>query len=120
MTTQDLIDAYYEGLARRDGWERTIAEDFCFFGAAPNTVSRGKASYIEAIRRYGRIFETVTPKHAILDGSAACVIATYGLVSPSGRTMTMDIAEVWTVEHGLLKSLALYYDTETFKAFVAA
>jgi ketosteroid isomerase-like protein len=120
MTTQALIDTYYAGLARREGWEQTIAEDFTFTGAAPNRVTRGKASYLEAVRRYGRLFETVTPTRAIVDEGTACVIARYGLVSPAGKTMRFDIAEVWTAEGGRLTSLAIYYDTETFNAFVAA
>jgi hypothetical protein len=36
MTTQALLDTYYDGLARRTGWERTIADNFAFAGGSSN------------------------------------------------------------------------------------
>lgn len=33
MAMQTLLDTYYAGLARRTGWEQTIADDFVFTGA---------------------------------------------------------------------------------------
>src|SRR6266516_6364437 len=95
MTTQALLDTYYDGLAKRTGWEQTIADNFAFTGGSSNNSSVGKAAYLEAIHRFSRVVETVAVKESIVQGDAACVIVTYGLVSTSGKRTVMDIAEVW-------------------------
>ena len=120
MTTEGLLDTYYTGLARRSGWTETIADDFVFTGGTPSGSSRGKAAYLEAIHRFSRVFETVAVKQAVVDGQAACVIATYGLVSPSGRKTTIDVAELWGARDGQLASLAIYFDTATWQTFMAS
>jgi len=120
VTIKALLDTYYEALAKRADWDGTIAEDFAFTGGSPDSGSRGKAAYNEAIRRFSRVFDTVRVKRAIVQGESACVIATYGLVSPSGKKTQMDIAEVWGAREGRLASLAIYFDTATWKAFMAS
>lgn len=120
MTMDALLQAYYEGLGKRSNWERTIADDFTFVGGKPGSVTNGKPAYVEAIRRFARVFETVAVKHAIVNQDEACVIATYDVVSPSGKTTTVDIAEVWTRRGDRLASLAIYYDTAGWQAFMAA
>jgi ketosteroid isomerase-like protein len=120
MTLDTLLDQYYGGLAARTGWEATIAEDFVFTGGSPNAGSRGKAAYVEVLPRFARVFETVSIRQKIVQDDAACVIATYAVLSPTGRKTTIDIAEVWTARDGRLGSLAIYFDTARWQAFMAA
>ncbi len=118
MTTQALLDTYYDGLAKRTGWEQTIADNFAFTGGSSNNSSVGKAAYLEAIHRFSRVVETVAVKESIVQGDAACVIVTYGLVSPSGKRTVMDIAEVWAAQNDQLMSLRIFFDTASWKAFM--
>ena len=120
MSTQSLIDAYYTGLADRAGWDRALAHDFEFTGGNAGNGSQGKAAYGEVLRQFGRMFETVSVKQAIVDGDNACVIATYGAISPSGKRRTFDIAEVWKARDGQLVSLTIYFDTAGWKTFMAS
>ena len=120
MTTQALIDTYYDGLARRAGWEEAIADDFAFTAANPGNDTRGKAAYTEVIRQFSRMFETVAVKQAIVNGETACVIATYGAVSPSGKKTTFDVAEIWAAKNGRLASLAIYFDTAGWRSFLTS
>ena len=120
MTFEALLDTYYDGLAKRSGWEQTIAEGFEFTAASPANDSRGRAAFIEMLRRFSRTFETVSVKKTLIDGDTACVIATYGLVSPSGQKTTKDVAEIWTAREGQLASLAIYFDTAGWRSFMAA
>jgi ketosteroid isomerase-like protein len=120
QTTQTLLDVYYKGLAARSGWDEVIADDFTFTGASPNTGTVGKAAYIEALRRFGRVFEKVTIGRRIVEGDAAAVVVTYDLVSPSGRKTTMDIVELWTARANRLASLTVFYDTATWQSFMAS
>jgi ketosteroid isomerase-like protein len=120
MTTRALIETYYNGLAKRAGWDAALADDFVFTGANPGNGSRGKTAYAEVLRQFGRMFETVTVTASIVDGDNACVIATYGVVSPSGKRKTVDIAEIWSSRNGLLASLTIYFDTASWHAFMAS
>jgi predicted dithiol-disulfide oxidoreductase (DUF899 family) len=120
MNMQALLDTYYRGLERRTGWEDTIADDFVFVGASPNSGSRGKSAYAEALHRFGRVYETVSVTESTIQGDTASVIATYGVVSPSGRKTTIEIAEVWTAREGKLASLRIYFDTARWQSFMAA
>jgi len=119
-TTHRLIDTYYSGLAKRAGWEPALSEDFAFTGGNAGSGSRGKAAYAEVLHQFGRMFETVVVKKAIVDGENACVIATYGIVAPSGKKKTVDIAEVWTARNGVLDSLTIFFDTAGWREFMAS
>jgi predicted dithiol-disulfide oxidoreductase (DUF899 family) len=119
MTLQALLDTYYAGLARRKGWDETIADDFVFTGANPGNGSRGKAAYSEVLHRFSRMFETVRVKQLIIQGDMASAVVTYGAVSPSGKKATFDISEVWTARNGKLASLTIYFDTASWTAFMA-
>src|ERR1051325_2066820 len=110
MSTQTLIDTSYAGLATRAGWEPALADNFAFTGGPAGNGSRGKAAYGEVLRQFGRTFETVTVKKSIVDGNNACVIATYGAISPSGSRRTFDVAEVWKAADGKLAALTIYFD----------
>ena len=115
-----LIDAYYEGLSKRSGWETPLADDFVFVGGNANVGSHGRAAYAEILHQFFRMFETVTVKQSTIDGDTACVIATYRAVSPSGKKQSFDVAEVWTARDGQLASLAIYFDTAGWRSFLAA
>jgi ketosteroid isomerase-like protein len=120
MNTQTLIDTYYAGLAKRGGWDAALADDFAFTAGNAGNGSQGKASYAEVLRQFGRMFDSVDVKHSIVDGDHACVIASYGAISPSGSRRVFDIAEVWKARDGKLASLTIYFDTAGWKSFMAA
>ena len=116
--TRALIDLYYGGIAQKSGWEEAIADGFVFTGGNANNGSRGTAAYAEVMRQFSRMYETVEVKRVIVNGDSACVIATYGAVSPSGKKRAFDIAEVWTAQHGQLASLSIYFDTAGWRVFM--
>src|ERR1051325_746606 len=120
MQTQALIETYYRGLQSRAGWDAALAEDFAFTGANAGNGSQGRAAYAEVLRQFGRVYETVAVKQSIVHGDRACVIATYGVVSPAGKKRMVDIAEVWEARDGKLASLTIYFDTAGWKSFMAA
>ena len=121
MTTLELLTTYYAGLAKKAGWESTISDGFTFTGAAglpKPPSSRGKDQYLAVIERFSRVYEDVRLKESVVGDGNAFVVASYDLVSPSGKKMTLDIGEHWQLRGGKLDSLAIYYDTATFNAFV--
>lgn len=115
-STKALLEAYYKGFAQKEGWESVISDDFRYTGGsmaikAPLT---GKAAYIEVIKRFSRVFQSMRVKQMIVDGENACVIGNYDFKFPNGETINGDVSEIWTAKNGKLDSLTIFFDTLTF------
>ena len=115
--TKQLLEHYYAGFARKEGWESVLAEHFIFTGGdmtRPEPLI-GKAAYRQVIDRFSRVFNTMQVKDMIVDGEKACVIGTYDYTFPNGTRMTGDVAEIWKARNGKLQSLTIFFDTLTFQ-----
>lgn len=114
--TQILLETYYEGFAKKQGWESVISDDFIFFGGdmTDQKPAVGKQAYIEVINRFSRVFQTMRVKKMIVENDQACVIGNYDYLYPNGQKLNGDVAEIWTVKDGKLDSLAIFFDTLTF------
>lgn len=115
-TTKQLLETYYRGFARKEGWEGVIADDFKFIGGdmAHTEPVVGKAAYVEVINRFSRVFQRMHVKEMTIDGPNACVIGNYDYLFPNGKRMNGDVAEIWKVKDGKLDSLRIFFDTLTF------
>jgi len=116
MNTQALLHTYYQGLARKEGWDSTLAEDFRFIGGdktkpAPQV---GKANYIQIIQRLSRLFTGVRVLKSFVDGDEAFVLATYTWTFPHGFTVEGAVAELWKIQDGKLQELTIFFDTLSF------
>lgn len=116
QSTQQLLETYYKGFARKEGWESVIADEFTFIGgditkAAPVI---GKAAYMEVIKRFSRTFQAMRVKEMIIAGENACVIGNYDFKFPNGASINGDVAEIWKAKNGKLDSLTIFFDTLTF------
>jgi len=116
MNTTELLESYYEGFARKEGWETVISDDFKFVGGdmMDRTPVTGKGGYIEVIRRFSKLFTSMKVKKMIVNGDSAFVLAGYGYVFPGNKKIKGDVAELWEVRQGKLDSLTIYFDTLTF------
>jgi len=113
---KDLLDIYYKGFAEKANWETVIADDFKFVGGdmMNTTPVVGKQDYIEVIKRFSRLFESMRAKEMIIEGNKACVIGNYDYQFPNGQKINGNVAEIWTSKDNKLKSLTIYFDTLTF------
>ncbi|MBI1820578.1 MAG: nuclear transport factor 2 family protein [Nitrospirae bacterium] len=116
MTTKELLEAYYDGLAQKSGWESVISDDFKFVGGdmTKTTPIVGKSAYIEVIKRFSRLFKTMRVKEMIVEDDRACVLASYDYIFPNGTRINGDVAEFWKVKDGKLHALTIFFDTYTF------
>ncbi|MEO6971553.1 MAG: nuclear transport factor 2 family protein [Chthoniobacterales bacterium] len=117
MKTKELLDTYYKGFAKKEGWDSVIADDFTFVGGdmTNTTPIVGKQAYIQIIERFSRLFTAMRVKEMIVEGERACVIGNYDYVFPSGTKITGDVAEIWKARDGKLASLTIFFDTDGFK-----
>lgn len=113
---KQLLETYYEGFAKKEGWESVITDDFKYIGGdmTNTTPTVGKDAYIEVINRFSKVYETMRVKEMIVEGKKAFVIGNYDLTFANGVSMNGDVAEVWTAQNGKLNSLRIFFDTLTF------
>ncbi len=117
MTTKELLDFYYKGFTEKStSWESVIADDFQYIGGDMTNTEPivGKQAYIDVIKRFGRAFEKMRVEEMIILGDKACVIGNYDFKFPNGKEINGNVAEIWTIKNGKLKSLRIYFDTLTF------
>lgn len=113
---KELLEIYYKGFTEKSNWESVIADDFEYTGGDMMNSNPivGKQAYIEIIKRFSKIFETMTVKEMIIQGNKACVVGNYYFKFPNGQKVNGNVAEHWTAIDGKLQSLAIYFDTLTF------
>lgn len=118
MTTKELLETYYKGFSKKQGWESVIADDFKFIGGDMTKAEPivGKQAYIEVIKRFSQLFHNMRVKEIIVDGDKACVVGNYDYVFPNGKSINGDVAEIWKVKDGKLAALTIFFDTLTFQA----
>ena len=114
--TKELLDTYYKGFAKKEGWESVIADDFKYVGGDMTNKEPivGKSAYISVINRFSRIFQEMRVKKMIIQGDNACVIGNYDYQFPNGKKINGDVAEIWKAKDGKLTSLTIFFDTLTF------
>lgn len=122
MKTKELLEAYYQGLAKKNGWDSVISENFKFTGGDMINTDpvTGKQAYAEVLNRFSRLFTDMRVKEMIVDGDHAFVRANYDYVFPNGRRISGDVAELWKVENGKLAALTIFFDTLSFQQLTKA
>ena len=117
MQTKEIIERYYDGIAQKKGWESLISEEIAFSGAGPKTT--GKSAYIEGTSRFLRAVKTSKVVTLIIEGDKACAVVRYELVSPKGKEISSEVAEILSVQDGKINSSSIFFDTAGFKEFMA-
>ncbi len=113
----DLVNLYYDGLARRDGWEQPLSDSFRFISPG-GRVSEGKPAYVAANNGFLGLVASARKKEMLTDGGTACVWMAYDLVSPRGARTALDAVEIWTSAGDQLTSLTIYFDAAAFQKFM--
>lgn len=116
LSTKQLLETYYHGFAKKEGWESVISDDFKFIGGdmTKTDPTVGKAAYVEVIKRFSRTFQAMRVKEMIIAGENACVIGNYDYTFPNGVSINGNVAEIWKAKDGKLDSLTIFFDTLTF------
>lgn len=120
MTTADVINNFYEGLAQKtDAWQRDLAEDVVFGDASQKLHAEGRNAFIQSFASFLRAVEHVELRQLIVEGSDAAAVVSYDYVSPSGGKLHQDDAEVWKIVDGKIATLTIYFDITEFRTFMA-
>ena len=115
MTERETIEGYFRSLARKDGWERCLADDLAFTSrVSPMKQVSGRAAFLESTRGFYGMIASLEVRDVIVDGHRACVTTRYQLQPPAGPAFTSDVAELFEVRDGLIRSLEIYFDPTPF------
>ena len=113
--TRDTVQGYFDALARKNGWERFMAENLVFTSfTSPVKEVRGKDAFLTATQRFYSSIVSLEVRDLIVDGAKACALTRYQLRGPTGSTFTSDVAELFSVSSGKIDSFGIYFDTAPF------
>ena len=115
MTTRETVQAYFDALKRRDGWERFLGDGVTFtsFTSPPKRLE-GKEAFLGSTRRFYSSIDTFELRDLLVDGAKACALTTYRLRGPDGKSFASDVAEIFTVTGGRIDSFSIYFDSAPF------
>jgi len=115
MTTRETVQSYFSSLKQRNGWEAFLADDVVFTSfTSPIKRVSGKTAFLESTKRFYSTIATVDVRDLFVDGDKACALTTYSLQFPGGQAITSDVAEVFEVRNGKIRSFDIYFDSAPF------
>ena len=117
MTTKETVQKYYDGVARKDGWQSVLSEDMTF--ASPNQKTKGKDAYVQGTARFLQNVRESKVTELIIEDDKAYALVKYEMASPKGQTQWFDVAEILSVKDEKIDSSTILFDTAAFKSFMA-
>jgi ketosteroid isomerase-like protein len=115
MTTRDTIQGYFSGLKQQTGWHQFLSDDMTFTSfTSPNKRVSGRASYLQATRRFYSMISALEVRDLLIDGHKACALTRYDLQPPGGPAFGSDVAEVFEVRDGKIIAFDIYFDSSPF------
>ena len=115
MQTREVIESYFKKLKAKADWPSTFADDTVFTSfTSPIKEVKGRDAFVESTKRFYSMIASVSVRQLIVEGTNACALTSYTLQPPGGPSFTSDVAEVFSVSDGKIKSLGIYFDTAPF------
>jgi ketosteroid isomerase-like protein len=115
MTTRETIEAYLRSLQQKDRWEDYFADDLVFTSfVTPAKRVSGRAAFLEATKGFYGMIVSLEVQDLLVDGDRACATTRYHLQPPAGPAFTSNVAEVFAVSGGRIRSLGIYFDPAAF------
>lgn len=117
MTTRETVERYFAALQAGAGWEDHFADDVVFtsHGTPAKRVS-GREAFLESTRGFYGMIRGARVRDLLVDGGRACALVSYQLEAPGGRTLTSEVAELFTVADGRIGAFAIYFDSAPYAA----
>jgi len=115
MTTRETVEDYLSSLQRKDGWEDYFADDVVFTSfVSPIKRVSGRTAFLEATRGFYGMIKSLEVQNLLVDGDRACATTRYQLQPPAGASFTSDVAEMFSVRDGQIRSFEIYFDSAPY------
>lgn len=87
MDTKDMVQRFYDGLARKDGsWQDNLFENVAFCDASGKLNAQGREAFIQSFSGFLRAVDKVLLKQLIVEGPNAAAVVSYDYVNPPAVT----------------------------------
>jgi len=116
-STKEIIATYYDQISQKGDWQSLISDDITFTSLGKITTT--KKAYVEATTRFLQVVKSLNINEFIVEGNKACITVEYHLESPKGNTASCEVAEVLMVKDDKINSSCIFFDTESFRKFMA-
>jgi ketosteroid isomerase-like protein len=110
--TRMLLTKYYNGLAKKEGWQSLLSDDVLLSGTVAKE-SRGRDFFVN--NNFFSMIRNLKVRQMIIENDNAFALVSYDLLSPKGAGFSSDVAEIWKVRDNKLVSLTIYFDTAAFQ-----
>ena len=111
-TTKEILKKYYEGLSSKGDWHSMLSQEILLTGTIAKE-TKGKEFFVN--NNFFKMVEALKVKQMIIENENACALVNYDLMSPKGKSLTSDVAEIWKVKDDKLVYLAIFFDTAAFQ-----
>ena len=119
MDTKDVVQHFYDGLARKDSsWQDNLAESVAFSDASGRLSAQGREAFIGSFSGFLRAVDRVQVQQLIVEGPNAAAVVSYDYVNPAGGRLHQDDVEIWKIDNGEIVSLTIYFDITEFRSFM--
>jgi ketosteroid isomerase-like protein len=116
-TTRTILQEYYDRISQKSDWQDLIADKITFTSVGKITYT--KEAYVEATSRFLQLVTSLKINEFIVEDNKACITVEYSLKSPKGNTTSCEVAEVLMVRDGKIYSSCIFFDTASFRSFIA-
>lgn len=115
MATTDVIQGYFNSLKQKGDWQSFLADDITFTSyTSPVRKLTGKNAYLEATTRFYSSIISMEVRDIMIDDEKALALTHYELKHPGGNTFSSDVAEIFTIKNGKIKTFEIYFDSAPF------
>lgn len=115
MTTHETVTRYLDRLRQKADWASLFADDMSFTSfTSPSRQLSGKSTFLQATTRFYSMIVSLEVRDLIVDGNRACALTRYELQPPGGTQFGSDVAEVFVVENGRIRSFDIYFDSAPY------
>ena len=94
-------------------WENLVTDDITFKG--PVDQVSGKEKFIKLNKGFFPMVRGYEPLNAFGNDTFVSLEGTFKVATPKGNEITLQMAEVYTVENNKIKNIRVYYDAEEFR-----
>jgi len=116
-STKEIITKYYDQISHKGDWQSIISDDITFTSVGKITYT--KKEYVEATSRFLELVKSLKINEFIVEGNKAGITVEYNLESPKGNTTSCEVAEILMVQNDKINSSCIFFDTESFRKFMA-
>ena len=94
-------------------WTDLVSEKITFQGPVADV--KGKAKFIELNKGFFPLVKGYEPINVFEQGNFVCLEGRFKVATPKGNVIELTMAEVYTVEKGIIQGIRVYYDAEEFR-----